>query len=281
MKQRKIWALASALVLCSCFSFKAQAQQIYPPGYNSYGAFVSACNSNPSLDPMCPNYVAPPPPPPPPSEPPFTTATSVFDPVGDSSTDSTQTQPEIELGGGINMSITGDVILPDGLPQALRRTLQRSQESEEEISDRVRLLPPAPASDAGGTVDTTEEPRSRRADTAAEEDSVLGRSTNNTALGLTASDNRPQDDTAPKKKDRKASSGAALGGGIDIRNLAISPQGYDLYSLMPLTNIPFYPPREVYRNNATVENRPALRSLTQGSDRLHREMIEQQYNNKK
>jgi hypothetical protein len=105
---------------------------------------------------------------------------------------------------------------------------------------------------------------------------MAGRSAN-PAIGLTSSENRPQDDTGTKKKDRKASSGAALGGGIDIRNLAVLPPGYNLYSLMTLTNISFYLPREIYQGNATVENRNVLRSLTQSSDRLHREMIDQQY----
>jgi hypothetical protein len=38
-----------------------------------------------------------------------------------------------------------------------------------------------------------------------------------------------------------------------------------------------YAPKEIYRRQRTVDNQRLLRGLTQGSDRLHEQMIDQQY----
>jgi hypothetical protein len=46
---------------------------------------------------------------------------------------------------------------------------------------------------------------------------------------------------------------------------------------MQLRDAQFYAPREVYRNQQTVDNRNALRLLNGSSDRLHKELVEQQY----
>jgi hypothetical protein len=62
--------------------------------------------------------------------------------------------------------------------------------------------------------------------------------------------------------------------GISISNIAKTPVGFNSY-LVALADAQFYSPKEIYRNQRTVDNQRALRQLS--SDRLHQEMIELQY----
>jgi hypothetical protein len=68
-----------------------------------------------------------------------------------------------------------------------------------------------------------------------------------------------------------------LAGGVDITLLALQPRGYDLYSVT-LKDADFYAPKDIYGNQKTVDNARALRQLS--SDRLHQEMMDQQYKGK-
>ena len=65
-----------------------------------------------------------------------------------------------------------------------------------------------------------------------------------------------------------------VAGGVDINNMAVVPAGFNAYSVA-LRDVAFYAPKEIYRNQKTVDNVRALRSLA--SDRLHQEMVDQQY----
>jgi hypothetical protein len=65
-------------------------------------------------------------------------------------------------------------------------------------------------------------------------------------------------------------------GNVSIESIAKQPVGYAQYfATMP--DVAFYAPKEIYRNQRTVDNARVLRGLTGGSDRLHQEMINQQY----
>lgn len=65
-----------------------------------------------------------------------------------------------------------------------------------------------------------------------------------------------------------------LAGGVDITRMATQPQGYQAYSMM-MPDVAFYAPKEIYKNQVNVDNARILRGL--GSDRLHQEMVNQQY----
>jgi hypothetical protein len=65
--------------------------------------------------------------------------------------------------------------------------------------------------------------------------------------------------------------------GSDIASLAISPIGFDDYLTKSLTDARFYQDKEIYAGQAVVDNRRAERLLNGASDRLHREMVDQQY----
>ena len=66
-----------------------------------------------------------------------------------------------------------------------------------------------------------------------------------------------------------------LAGDISLASLGAVPQGFDAYSSM-MPDGSFYAPREIYQGQRNVDNARALRGL--GTDRLHQEMVNQQYN---
>ena len=67
-----------------------------------------------------------------------------------------------------------------------------------------------------------------------------------------------------------------LAGSIDIASIANVPSGFNAYSFV-LKDSTFYEPKEVYKNQQTVDNVRLLRGLTSGSDAKHQEMVNQQY----
>lgn len=85
-----------------------------------------------------------------------------------------------------------------------------------------------------------------------------------------------QPDTQPRQTDavNKNAQSNELAGGVDIAAMNQQPVGFQNYSFV-LTDAQFYAPREIYRNQRTVDNARALRQLT--NDGRHREMVEQQY----
>ncbi len=82
------------------------------------------------------------------------------------------------------------------------------------------------------------------------------------------------------KQDIKASSvrenvqDSEIAGNLSIANIARVPVGFNSY-LVVLADASFYQPKEIYRNQRTVDNRRALQNLR--SDQLHQQMINQQW----
>ena len=74
------------------------------------------------------------------------------------------------------------------------------------------------------------------------------------------------------KKD-VATNEAAVG--VDISKMAIAPTGYNTYLTLTIKDVSFYAPRDIYPKQNNVDNARALRQMS--SDRLHQEMINQQY----
>jgi len=66
-----------------------------------------------------------------------------------------------------------------------------------------------------------------------------------------------------------------LAGNVDINKMATTPVGYSNYTNLVLKDGKMYEPKEIYKNQTTVDNARALRQLS--TDRLHQQMIEQQY----
>ena len=89
---------------------------------------------------------------------------------------------------------------------------------------------------------------------------VVQPNTTNTVSGSSVNQNAGDNDAA---------------GGVNIGKMAVAPTGYGDYLNFTLKDAAFYAPREVYRNQRTVDNARALRQLT--NDSRHRDMVEQQY----
>lgn len=91
---------------------------------------------------------------------------------------------------------------------------------------------------------------------------------------------RPRLDTGSRQDARadtvnKSAQNNELAGGVDIASIAVAPQGFNVYASLVLRDAAFYAPKEIYRGQQNVDNARALRSLA--SDKLHQEMIDQQY----
>jgi len=65
-----------------------------------------------------------------------------------------------------------------------------------------------------------------------------------------------------------------IAGNLSISNIAQIPIGFNSY-LITLADASFYQPKEIYRNQRTIDNRRALQNLR--SDQLHEQMINQQW----
>jgi hypothetical protein len=68
-----------------------------------------------------------------------------------------------------------------------------------------------------------------------------------------------------------------LAGNVDINKMAVTPPGFNAYMSLALKDGQLYKPEEIYKNQVTVDNVRALRQLS--FDRLHQEMVNQQYRN--
>jgi len=77
----------------------------------------------------------------------------------------------------------------------------------------------------------------------------------------------------PQQQAKKQPNEAAAGG-VSMDAFAKAPAGFSAYQTS-MADAAFYEPKEIYKGQVNVDNRKALRGL--GSDRLHQEMVRQQY----
>ena len=66
-------------------------------------------------------------------------------------------------------------------------------------------------------------------------------------------------------------------GGVSIDSLVQTPIDFNSYLNQQLKDMAFYLPKEIYKNQTTVDNATALRLLNGKSDKLHEELVNQQY----
>jgi hypothetical protein len=65
-----------------------------------------------------------------------------------------------------------------------------------------------------------------------------------------------------------------LAKGVDIASMAITPAGFNAYSIV-LRDTAFYEPKEIYKAQRVVDNVQVLRQMS--SDSLHKKMVDMQY----
>ena len=64
---------------------------------------------------------------------------------------------------------------------------------------------------------------------------------------------------------------------IDMRSLAVVPNGFNSYLNLQLRDSVFYSPREIYRNQTVIDNNSVLRQLNSSSSRLFDNLVQDQY----
>ena len=96
----------------------------------------------------------------------------------------------------------------------------------------------------------------------------------NAATSVTAMQEQRVDNNETVKNNVQSNE---LAGGIDIASMAMTPKGYETYSIVTLRDVPFYKAEPIYKDQRTVDNARVLRGLTGGSDSLHQRMVNQQY----
>lgn len=88
------------------------------------------------------------------------------------------------------------------------------------------------------------------------------------------SESQPESAPGPAVNTQARDNDAA--GGVSIAAMARTPVGFESYmGIMPDTK--FYDPKEIYRGQRVVDNARVQRALSGASDRLHQEMVDQQY----
>lgn len=83
--------------------------------------------------------------------------------------------------------------------------------------------------------------------------------------------------TEPQKSsvNQKARDNDAAGS-VTLASIAKQPIGFEMY-MTGMRDNAFYAPKEIYKGQNNVDNVRLMRGLSGGSDRLHEEMIKQQY----
>jgi len=76
---------------------------------------------------------------------------------------------------------------------------------------------------------------------------------------------------------RRGGAVEGMEGGASMAELARAPLDFNQYLNSQLKDSRFYESREIYRGQRTVDNARAQRFLNAASDRLHQEMVDQQY----
>lgn len=82
---------------------------------------------------------------------------------------------------------------------------------------------------------------------------------------------------SPEVKRNVVDNDAAMG--VSITAMAKTPQGFELYSA-GMKDIAFYQPKEIYKNQRVIDNQRILRQINMRSDRIHEEMVSEQYKNR-
>lgn len=78
---------------------------------------------------------------------------------------------------------------------------------------------------------------------------------------------------ATVKKDVQDSD---IAGGVTLSAMAKLPVGYELYSVA-IKDSNFYAPKEIYKNQRIVDNDRIQRMMNSRSDKVHQEMVDEQY----
>ncbi len=253
--------------------------------------------------------------------------------------DSTRTDPTVQNAGGVELTTTGTITAPDGIPTVSKEAVSTANNQSQAQEKEKREVNPNALSIALSTVrrnaereqsivrDILQKNETLALQTRASQDSLVGDLVSKTqeqsqnialaaavssALSITTNSSR-QDQNQTKNDDPSGSNFTMFGpannlqnslqpklpetntndkpqgstvnknspkndlaGNVDIASIAQTPAGFELY-MNGMRDGQFYPPKEIYKGQRTVDNARAERFLNGKSDVLHQMMIEQQY----
>ena len=233
------------------------------------------------------------------------------------SDDSTRSEPVVDA-GGIEVSSTGELTVPDGIPEVVREEtrekktidanllgsiLERARDDSAALAVATRSQQDSMSEaanpdwsgnpvDANGDITETtvlsSVLRGSAANSAGDGSAPNSTSTGSAQREQTASDStaNAMSQSAPvpevnaeatAEPSRRQAETNEAAGGVDIGVLAQQPAGFDQYLTQALSDARFYQERAMYPGQQTVDNRRAQRLLSGASDRLYRNMVDQQY----
>jgi len=240
-------------------------------------------------------------------------STSTASTIDQSLVDPTRTETVVAIDvGGVELSLSGEIAAPTGQTQTAREAAKETEKEEATKEEEKKSNPRAVALARSAAANATRLAESRAQDSVtlsqldqsvsdaiglgtgitlqgfrptgieSEEGSTSDRSSTQNNLNLQAGNDTKskevpgsQPPTGPSVRRGGAVEG--MEGGASMAELARAPLDFNQYLNSQLKDSRFYESREIYRGQRTVDNARAQRFLNAASDRLHQEMVDQQY----
>ena len=250
----------------------------------SYTTTLAACGSNPQSNTMCPGY--------------STTASS--------SGSGSNSTPIVVAQASSDPAAQAAPIVADPVVNSVVTTKSTATNSEASPAAAVKLTQPAPATTTASPVAAAaaaqEKKEEKKAEEKKAEEKKTESSTTSTASSSGSSSGGDKDkpktarqeiqerrEAAAKAKaieDGKNLAGkvgeaATMEAQVAVQNVVIQAMGFtpgfDAYGRAMLPDAAGYRPFEIYKGQRNIDN-PSGRRFMTGSDRLHTEMVDQQYN---
>jgi len=228
--------------------------------------------------------------------------------------DPTRSESKVTVdAGGVELSISGEMVIPTGQTEAAKEAAKESeleQANKEEEKKRPDPRALAQARSAAAAATRLAESRAQESVELSQLDQsvsdAIGLGTGITLQGFrpmgldqeeTTSSDRSStqnnlnlqagNDTKSKEVPgsqpptgpsvRRGGAVEGMEGGASMAELARAPLDFNQYLNSQLKDSRFYESREIYRGQRTVDNARAQRFLNAASDKLHQEMVDQQY----
>lgn len=236
--------------------------------------------------------------------------------ITESLVDPTKTETVVTTDvGGVELTTSGEISIPTGQVASTKEAIKESAAIEEKKTEEKKKVDPRALAVARAAIAETERTALSTADAAvaySQSESATGIGPN-LGTGITLQGYRPmgvQSDNennrelnnqqrqnnnlesqnrnvvVTQEQDSQNKSGSSvrnggkvegMEGGPDPAKLAAAPMDFNQYLNMQLRDSQFYASKEVYKNQRVVDNERILRQMNGRSDRLHQEMVNQQY----
>lgn len=265
------------------FSQQCSLSALYDPacpGYaTAYQTYLrnQACQANPQSSPTCPGYVGP-----------TVATTTTPTTVVATTTSSSSSTPPVVADPVVNQTIT---------------TTSTSTAPTAPAAPVQLVTPAATSTQQTTTALAVESVQSQSSSSSSSSSSSTGSSSSGSSTSTASSAASSSSTTAPtprqnlqqarleaarKQAVEKGAEAVKESGeaksieqqkatqGLIIAAMGFNP-GFDAYNSVVMRDVSFYKPFTIYSGQRTVDNRSAARGLFGGTDRLHNQMVDQQY----